>query len=121
MTHNEMRAYTRFTVCCPADCFFAGAGALEHGFVSDLSEGGAFVQTSRKLKVTDRIFIRITLSADEVITVSSEVTRIQGFENAAEKDELPGVGVKFLDLSPEDRSRIRCFIKWNSPLAPLPF
>jgi len=108
---TDMRAYARSQVCCPADLFHAGASLPEHGFVTELSEGGAFVQTRHALRRGDRVFVRFTLDHEEVAAVSSEVAWVRRFEPVNVDGQLPGAGVRFLDLDPEARSRIRYFLK----------
>lgn len=111
MEASDMRSHPRAPVCCPADLFFAGAGQPEHAFVTDLSEGGAYVQTRHKLRRGDRLFMRVALSDDQVAALATEVTWVKRFEAVSIDGRLPGVGVRFVDLSSEDRSAIRGFLR----------
>lgn len=108
---TEMRAHDRVPVCCAADIFHTGANEPEHGFVTDLSEGGAFVQTKRPLRRGDRLFLRVALDTEEVTGVATEVTWVKKFEPISVDGKLPGVGVRFLDLAPQERSRIRLYLR----------
>ncbi|MBN2358899.1 MAG: PilZ domain-containing protein [Deltaproteobacteria bacterium] len=111
MEATDMRAHPRMPVCCSADIFHTGANEPERGFVTDLSEGGAFVQTKRPLRRGDRLFLRVALDTEEVAGVATEVTWVKKFEPISVDGKLPGVGVRFLDLAPTDRTRIRGFLK----------
>jgi len=106
-----MRAHERVPVCCAADIFHTGANEPEHGFVTDLSEGGAFVQTKRPMRRGDRMFLRVALDTEEVTGVATEVTWVKKFEPISVDGKLPGVGVRFLDLAPQERNRIRLYLR----------
>jgi len=82
----------------------------------DLSEGGVFVRSSLLWEPGDRFDLRFTLPGTErEIRVSGEVVRAEDryllFPNLADcEPPIPGMGIRFLDLSDEDRRIIRSFL-----------
>lgn len=69
-------------------------------WISDLSEYGVFVQTSRPARLGARVALRFTVLLDDPIAIEAEgnVVRLQ--------DDPCGMGIEFVDLSPETILRI---------------
>jgi|GEM_PF-1189357 len=71
--------------------------------LSDLSVGGAFIESYSGYAVGSIFSLRFKLAkATSFITCTSIVRNTRGGR---------GLGVEFLDLSPEDRQRIKSFIE----------
>jgi c-di-GMP-binding flagellar brake protein YcgR len=69
----------------------------------DLSEGGAFVETKQRFPVGDILHLRFQLpGASSLISCSVCVRNLRGGT---------GLGVEFLDISPDDRQQIRNFVE----------
>jgi len=80
---------------------------IEH-YLTNFCAGGVFIQTDSPLKLGARLNLKIILpDGQEELAVLCEVIwcRIQG-SGTAEERETPGMGVKFLDLTPEGKKRI---------------
>lgn len=77
-------------------------GAPFRALVTDLGEGGAFVDTPGPLPPgTDLTF---TLDLDDAMEP------ITGRARVAWRQETVGMGIEFLDLSDDDRQRLRFFV-----------
>ena len=77
-----------------------------HELLRDLSEGGAFVETSQKFAVGSILNIQFTLP--EVHRPISTTVAVRHL-----KDGI-GFGVQFLDLSPEDHEVVSAFLSRHS-------
>ncbi len=78
------------------------------GCASALSEHGAYIRTSKPYPLKTRLPVQIHL-ADTALSVEAEViyTRTPGNE----QKRLHGMGLQFVQISPQDRLRIRKFIR----------
>lgn len=72
--------------------------------IEDLSESGAYVDTTYPLAVDSRIDFSFRLPGSE------EEESILGCGRVAWVDPETGVGLEFLDLEEEDRKRIRRYV-----------
>ncbi|MGM0578527.1 MAG: TIGR02266 family protein [Myxococcota bacterium] len=79
-------------------------------FTENISSGGLFVATRDIPAIGSRFPLTFTLpTLDRPITVECEV-RWQRLEQLDSADSMPGVGVRFLDLGPEEREAVNAFI-----------
>jgi uncharacterized protein (TIGR02266 family) len=79
------------------------------GLSGDVSRGGLFVVTWRKLEVGTAIFVAIDLP-DGRLLADGEVRW------AREAADAPGLGIAFTNMSEEDRRRIEVFCAQRAPL-----
>jgi uncharacterized protein (TIGR02266 family) len=91
----------------------------DHGFyrglVSDISEGGLFVATYERHPVGERIEFALRLpDSDEPVVGLAEVRWIR--EHNESSDTPPGMGLKFVELSPDALERVRRFVATHDPL-----
>ncbi len=83
----------------------------------DISEGGVFVRSSLLWDPGERFELRFTLpDAEREIRVNGEVVRAEDryllFPDLADRQPpAPGMGIRFLDLTDEDRRLIRQFLE----------
>ena len=85
------------------------------GFSTNLSEGGLFVATLRVLPVGTQVDLTFTLPGKVKITVHGEVRWIREIDDRT-PDVFPGVGVRFLDLSPGAAQALHRFISEREPM-----
>lgn len=78
------------------DVFFDGKDATGVASTKDISVGGLFMKTQAHLPVGTALLVRIPLHESEVV-VNAEVIFVE---------EGAGVGVRFRDLSEEDRAAL---------------
>jgi uncharacterized protein (TIGR02266 family) len=86
------------------------------GFTEDISEGGIFICTYDIKRRGEIVEIEFNLpDENEVIRVKGEVRWIRQL-NSLDPDTVPGMGLLFIDLSPDHKKMIEKFIKRREPL-----
>ena len=112
-SHEERRHFKRFPerleITMHSDTNFYV------GFTRDISAGGLFIATYDHWNVGDRLEIEMAFEDKRVIKATVEVRWIKEY-NPYQKDSTPGIGVKFVDISAEDRQYIENFLKKREPL-----
>jgi c-di-GMP-binding flagellar brake protein YcgR len=82
--------------------------SMSLAFARDISVGGMFIETDQPMPVGSRINIRFNLDEnDPIVVASAEVTYQVG---------RMGVGVQFVEISPEDLKRIEHYVEKSQPL-----
>jgi len=99
MGDAENRRATRVSYPCEVECTGVGANPLNPR-ISDLSATGAFIDSMNAVPVGSLIKLKFTLPTGN-IAVSAEVVHAM---------EHFGMGVRFLDLSDEQRGFIEQFV-----------
>jgi uncharacterized protein (TIGR02266 family) len=85
------------------------------GFMEDISEGGLFIATYNVFDVGHRFELEFALPGQPVPwVVLCEVRWVRVFEAGSKL--IPGMGVRFLDLTPEAREVINRFMQKRPPL-----
>ncbi len=94
--------------------FFSVSAELPHNFFTgimlDISTGGIFLATDQLLPVGTKLHLSFLMETRRV-EGHAEVCWIQ----AAEPGVEPGVGLRFLDISAEDRDLIEFYIRQKKP------
>lgn len=111
VSHGERRSHQRYQVSIEVNArsphnFFSG-------FCRDISEGGIFLATQEPQPVGSLIDLKFSLPSGHIVCTSG-VVRWQ--RSCRQGGELPGVGVEFLALSPEDLAAIHEFFKQRDPM-----
>ena len=75
-----------------------------HARLDDLSETGMFVETSHPLEVGALVDFTLVLPDDKI----GEPLRGKGM--IAWADKTVGVGIRFVDLTDEDRERVKWYV-----------
>jgi c-di-GMP-binding flagellar brake protein YcgR len=110
MQPDERRKYPRQTLTTEIWLGQDGIFTRANESLGDLSVGGAFIETSQRYPVGSILNLRFKLPrALEFITCTIIVRHTRGGN---------GLGVEFLDLSPEDRHQINTFISRQSSARP---
>ncbi len=82
------------------------------GLTQNISSGGVFIATHHLRRIGDRITLKFTLPGSEkVLEVETEVRWIR--ENTAllqAGESGTGMGVRFINLSPETQAAINAFV-----------
>jgi uncharacterized protein (TIGR02266 family) len=79
-------------------------GISSRGRITDLSQGGFFIDTMNTLPEGADIRFRIDLPGDE------SRTPLSGEALVIWQRPMAGMGVRFIKLSPEDRERLTAFL-----------
>jgi len=101
------RSHVRIKTCLTVTMGDAGKPDAGEG-VTDISENGMYVRTLRPAKVGTRLFFTLFID-DRPVRIEGIVLYSYSFGEGPLKE--PGMGVKFLSLSTEDRVFLRRFIR----------
>lgn len=91
----------------------------EHNFYTGLSRnissGGLFIATHRPLDMGAEVELLFQLPSGGPMHTHGQVTWVRPAD-PARPDRAPGMGVRFIDLSPEQSQQIRAFVRDRRPL-----
>jgi len=99
-----MRHYDRRPAALPVvvrKVSHAGQGI--HLDSANLSEGGAFLRSDLLFEVGEMLMMEFDLPGGRHIRTQGRVVRVA---RGGAKDRFPGMGMEFIDLSPDDRAAI---------------
>jgi type IV pilus assembly protein PilZ len=86
------------------------------GFVENISEGGLFVVTWEPKKIGEKVTLKFRLpDSTETIECAGEVRWVRVL-NPDTPDVSPGLGVRFVNMSPTQQRRVEEFIREREPL-----
>lgn len=84
------------------------------GFSIDLSPGGLFLKTDNRFKVDDNLILNFILSnSKKLISCKARVAWTNQKGNRLKESLPPGIGVQFVDITPEDLKSLEKFIGEN--------
>lgn len=87
------------------------------GLTQDISTGGLFVATHQLRKIGDRMVIKFRLpDSPQVIAVEAEVRWLREAQGYGHQENHPGMGLKFINLSPQARMSIAGFLRKRESL-----
>ncbi len=83
------------------------------GFITDwavnISKGGIYINTRKPLSVGTTVRLIISLPGTEFpFDLSGKVMRVNEFDNPS--NQVPGMGIEFVDVDDDKRSRIERFV-----------
>ena len=106
----EVRKYTRVHLHLPVEYYAKNPKVPRLGHTTNLSPGGVMLNIPEKLDIGQSINLAIFVSLGksvEAIKVNSQVIWVEG----SGKDGGFLSGVKFMDLSPNDRNKLEKFFE----------
>jgi uncharacterized protein (TIGR02266 family) len=86
-----------------------------NGFTEDISDGGVFVATHQLFPIGTEMLLTLTLEGKE-IEIVADVVWLRDYNDFNSLDNEPGMGLKFRNLSEENKIIINKFIKKREPL-----
>jgi len=103
----ERRRNTRVTIEIPVMLNLANGGGQQKATTCDLSEGGMAVYASRREQRSGALGIKFTLPGDEAtIECRGEIA----WDNGGSQ-----IGIRFVELAPEQRARLKTWLARHSP------
>lgn len=79
--------------------------------MDNISEGGIFVATFEVAEVGTRLKLEFSLpDKGPPVCVEGEVRWSRAYQPGGDDEVLPGIGLRFLNLSEEDKRRISLFV-----------
>lgn len=85
------------------------------GFSENIDEGGIFVATFDPKPLESKVIVNFKLPGGRPVTARGRVHWVREY-NPTTPDVAPGMGVKFTDLLPEDRTAIEEYVKQRAPM-----
>ena len=111
---NERRSSPRYQV--KVDVGMQTESNFYTGLTQDLSGGGIFVATNQIRQVGERITVRLNLPGQaETFEILTEVRWIRGTALSYGIDD-PGMGLRFLQMSPEAKRAVHDFLTQRESL-----
>jgi c-di-GMP-binding flagellar brake protein YcgR len=110
LDHPEVRQYTRVLLHLPVEYYVNNPKIPRLGHTTNLSPGGVMLNIPEKLDIGQSISLAIFVSLGksvEAIKVSSKVIWVAGEEKGGGFRS----GVKFIDLSANDRNKLERFFE----------
>jgi len=106
---DDRRVHARYETRLPLDYAVpSGAESAENflfSYVENISEMGIFIRSDNPLEVGERLRLRFGPVGEEPLDLEGEVMWVNPVR--PDGDNLnPGMGVRFVALSPEDRERV---------------
>jgi uncharacterized protein (TIGR02266 family) len=110
---DNRRIHSRFGV--DLDVSLASDHNFYAGFAENISTGGLFISTYKLKVVGERMDITLNLPGrEEPIKTIGEVRWIREYSESSHVG--PGMGIRFVDLDPDDILVIAEFVKGREPL-----
>jgi c-di-GMP-binding flagellar brake protein YcgR len=107
MMKRERRRNIRVAIEIPVTLTIKDSAGQQRAVTSDLGEGGIAIQSSQRARNMGPMSIQFTLpGTSHVVKCMGEVA----WENAARQ-----IGIRFVDMSPETRDRLKAWITNHSP------
>ena len=106
---NDLRQHERFDYKLDIN------GSAKHqfftGFTENISAGGLFMATYHTEPVGTRFRLQFTIPGlAHEFNVNCEVRWVRVYNENAPIEQMPGMGVRFLDLTDEERGMLNMFI-----------
>jgi type IV pilus assembly protein PilZ len=106
---SDRREHQRFDTAIAVD--YASGETFLFAYLQNISEMGIFIRTDHPSSVGTRLRLRFHVDAEEEpLTLDGEVTWINPLR--ASGDNLnPGMGVRFMELSPDKREQVVSLVR----------
>lgn len=111
--HHPNRTAPRHA--CDVDIGFQSDTNFYTGFSEDISEGGLFVSTYDFKPIGTEIDVNFTLPSGYTVIAKGVVRWVREL-NPLNPDQLPGMGLQFVNLGPEEKQAIQTFLDQRSPM-----
>ncbi|MBN2340684.1 MAG: TIGR02266 family protein [Deltaproteobacteria bacterium] len=111
--HDERRSAPRKAI--EADIGMQSDSNFFTGFSTDISSGGLFIATYDMHTIGTLVNLNFRLPNGPVISVDGEVRWSREY-NETTPDTPPGVGVRFLNLDPQEASQINAYMQSVQPM-----
>jgi type IV pilus assembly protein PilZ len=100
---SERRTHDRFDVTWAVDC--RAADTFLYASISNISAMGIFVKTLEPLTLGTRVSLSFAPPGYEAFKMAGEVAWINRVRDNGDNPN-PGMGIRFIELSPESRERL---------------
>lgn len=104
-------------VPCQALVVFRYNGESSYGTCQDISPGGVFVASSRRMQVGDRINLSLVLPGgpDQILQANGRIAWLNPGPNQQSEDLPPGFGVEFLEFAAGCSTLLTNYLRRTAP------
>jgi c-di-GMP-binding flagellar brake protein YcgR len=112
---SENRRYPRFDIHLPIEYYQTKSSI---SYTGNLSEGGLLIYSPEKTDVSHHVRLKLYFSLGSEVNTIKVLTEVVWSDTPLSKDrEYFQYGVKFVDISPKDETKLRNFLRsLSSPL-----
>jgi c-di-GMP-binding flagellar brake protein YcgR len=109
VTNFEKRRYPRFSAGLPIEYWQIDKSRSRPGQAIDVSEGGLLLQLSEPLKIGQAVGLTLFITSGPDLDIIEAVAQVEVVwqDTLAGEDGAYRVGVKFVDISPEDMDKLK--------------
>jgi c-di-GMP-binding flagellar brake protein YcgR len=108
-TYSEKRRYPRLDIHLPIECEQIKSCITHTG---NISEGGVLMYFAEQMTIGQYLRLKLFFSLDAELDTIKALAEVVWMDHHLSKDienHYP-YGIKFVDISPEDRTKLRSFI-----------
>jgi len=107
----ERRKYRRFPVRLPVEYYRADSSISQTGQSLDASEGGLQIHFPERMEIGQKLKLKLFFSSDAGLNAIEMLAEVVWTNPELSEDEkhYPS-GVKFINISPEDMTKLNNFI-----------
>ena len=106
----EKRKYPRFSVDLPVEYYKLGSLVKHDGKAMNASQGGLLLYFSEPLEIGQYLRLKLFLSSDSTLSAIETITEVAWTDIHLDEGGDYRTGVRFLDTSPEDMSKLKNFL-----------
>ncbi len=114
MADDDRREHARYDTRLPVDYAVpVGAQSTENflfSYVENISEMGIFIRSDEPLEIGARLRLRFGPEGEEPLDLEGEVMWVNPVRPEGENLN-PGMGLRFVSLSPEERERVVSIVR----------
>ena len=108
----ERRKHPRWSIDLPVEYGPIGSFKSRPGRTGDLSEGGLLLYLPEEMEVGQDLWVKLFMGGErELKSIEAKVQVVWKDFLGAEKNEFRRVGVKIVDISPEDMGKLENFLR----------
>jgi c-di-GMP-binding flagellar brake protein YcgR len=112
VTNFERRRYPRFSVALPIEYWQIDKSRSRPGQTINTSEGGLLLRLSEPLEIDQVVGLTLFITSGRDLDIIEAVAQVEVVwqDTLAGEDGAYPVGVKFVDISPEDMDNLRSLL-----------
>lgn len=105
---SERREQARIEASIAVD--YASGDTFLFAYLQNISTMGIFIRTDHPQAIGTKLRLRFHVDEHEPLTLGGEVTWINPYKEAGENLN-PGMGLRFIDLTPETREQVVALVR----------
>ena len=111
IVHFEKRRYPRFSVDLPMEYYQTNASVSQKGRALNASEGGLLIYFPEQMEIGQYINLKLFFSLDSGLNTIEALAEVVWMDIHLGKGWGDyRYGVKFIDISPEDKAKLKGFL-----------